>query len=59
MDSNYFHVYGGLLERLAMEVRVRGSFVKVLVSLNVLRLGNSRMIMFLVKLMNLFKIALS
>lgn len=36
MDSNYSHVYGGLLERLAMEERVRGSFVKVLVSLNVL-----------------------
>ena len=36
MDSNYFHVYGGLLERLAMEGRVGGSFVKVLVSLNVL-----------------------
>lgn len=36
MGSNYFHVYGGLLERLAKEGRVRGSFVKVLVSLNVL-----------------------
>lgn len=36
MDNNYFHVYGELLERLAMEGRVRGSFVKVLVSLNVL-----------------------
>lgn len=36
MDSDYFHVYGGLLERLAMEGRVKGFFVKVLVSLNVL-----------------------